>query len=719
MQALKNILINSSVRGFKVRCISESVVVFFIVSRLFCSSGWAEQVEWREVGPGGGGAVRDFAFDPNNSDRVYLTSDMVGNFISDDAGDRWRWSSYGAATQMGGIAVDPESPDILYSVGPLGIFQSLDRAKHWKLLYSKGNGYKGVNNETFGSVKESIFGVPGQSVSVSQKGVVYVGTVVGDVIISRDKGKTFKRIATGGKSPVRNIVFANGRSVVAALSREGIYLSRNEGSTWENTLSPSDGDLLALSGDPVKNNILFALVGKHSIFTSIPDTARHFPGYLYQSADSGKTWELVHEFEKLPIRKDRHIMDISEEGTIIILTAHGPIRSIDGGSIWEDSILEGKKDDGFIYTGLKGKPVGPLSVFKDLRTEDRWFMTNTLAAFRSDDDGRTWRYKVRGLREQSYRFVRVNPDKPDIIIASDMDHGLIRSFDGGISWRDVVIINPFEECDQLRFSPADKSHRELYAFFVFPYPYIAKSTDAGNTWSVIKKWENKKKRSMNGFCLVSGQKIPAMYVGEANKGIWKSIDEGKSWERINKGLPKGEEMNYIQFLESDRRGYIYVGIASNKRRTGGIFKSQDGGENWSPINSGLPLFVRRGSFEIDPNNPDILWTAAGNSIYRSFNGGKNWEKRIGNMYSSAILVEPRNSDVIYVSSYTGGGIVKQYTAGIYKSVDGGNYFFKISGDLFRTIGSNYRVFDLEYGWRGPGGIWAAPDGGGLIYTITN
>lgn len=219
---------------------------------------------------------------------------------------------------------------------------------------------------------------------------------------------------------------------------------------------------------------------------------------------------------------------------------------------------------------------------------------------------------------------------------------------------------------------------------------------------------------MTRFCLIRGERSPIMYVGEPKVGIWKSVDEGKNWELKKEGLPKPEDMTYIHLLEADSRGNLYIGIASDVRNKSGIFKSTDDAETWFPINRGP---VRRRSLEIDPNNPDVLWVGVGRNVYRSENGGKSWEKRINNVTASAILVEPENSDVVYIASFTGGGILQQYTAGIYKSVDGGNYFFNISGELLRTIGSNYRVYDLEYSWKGSGRIWAAPYGGGLINTV--
>ena len=697
------------------------VSVWYIVVAL--SSPSPGVVHWKEVGPGGGGFIQCFAFDPSNPQRVYVTSNMNGIFLSDDAGEHWRWTSYGASDACGGIAVDPNEPEVIYAVGPLGIYQSTDRGRTWGLVYTNGNGFDGVNNAFFGRLN-SIFGRRGELVTVGQDGTVFVCTVVGDVVISRDRGRTWQRIAIGGHSRVRAVEAIDERRIVAGLYEEGIYLSDDGGRTWRKVFSRASEKLIALALHPGKRSVLYALFGRPARVTYKPKYAvERFPAFLYRSNDAGRRWELVHEFRGLDLRvapqgdQGKRPMDVNKNGTIIILTWM-PIRSADGGKTWEVSRLIVEEDDDFIYRSSRWSGDAKGTVYADPRVAGRWFMSSMLAAFRSDDDGRTWHYKVRGLREQAYWFVRVNPKNPDIVIASDLDHGLIRSTDGGHTWEDIVIDNPYEECDELRFSPNDETCQTLYAFFAHNFPpKLAKSTDGGATWTVLKRWENKPKYAMSRFCLTRGDKFPVMYVGEVGAGIWKSTDEGKTWELKNKGLPRPKEMTRIQFLESDRRGYLYVGIMSKVHGKGGIFKSTDGGESWFAINKGLSvLAVRRRSFAVDPNNPDVLWVGVGRTVYRSRNAGKSWEPRIVGMFCSAILVEPGNADVVYVASYTGGGNERQFTDGIYKSVDGGNYFFNISGELFRTIGSSYRVYDLEYGWRGNGCIWAAPSAGGLIYT---
>lgn len=698
--------------------LAEIFTFIIIVTSILCSEGWTSQTLWREVGPYAGGAMPDFAFDPDDSNRVYITSNMVGVFVSDDAGDHWTWSNYGATQQSGGIAVDPSNSKILYVVGPEGIYQSKDKAKHWEMIYSKGNGYSGINNLKAGTLKKSIFGQPGQPISIGPAGVVYISTIEGSLLISRDKGISFERVVIAEKSVVNMVIPVDEKRVVAALYNGGVYLSENEGFTWKNTLLLSDGNLLALTINPLKRKELYALVSKKPIKTR--STSRNYAISLYQSVDSGTSWKNVNEFTALPVIKNRRILDISIDGTIIILTGRGPLRSVDGGQTWSYSAtLVSEEDDGYIY-GNKGKWGGhKWSIYADHRKVGRWYISGAMAVFRSDDDGKTWHYKVKGLREQAYWFVKVNPADPDIIIASDLDHGLVRSPDGGKTWHDVVIVHPYEECDQLRFSPNDNTYRVLYALFKHPYPFIAKSTDMGQTWNVLKEWKEKKRSALTGFALVKGEKVPVMYIGEPGVGIWISEDEGSNWKRNGKGLPKGKSLNYIHALESDRRGNLYIGIASRSKEEGGMFSSTDKGKTWIPINDGLnSLSIRNKSFEIDPNNPDTLWVSAGRAVYVSTDCGIHWQKKVEHVYATAILVEPGNSDNVYIGVFTGGGVVEQYAAGIYKSLDSGNFFIKMSGNLMQSVGSSYRVYDLEYGWKGTGGIWAAPNGGGLIYTVS-
>ena len=86
-----------------------------------------------------GGALSDFAFDPRDDNRVYITSNMVGVFVSDDAADYWQWSSYGATKQNGGgtkwsIYADYRKAGRWYASGALAAFRSDDDGRTWRYV---------------------------------------------------------------------------------------------------------------------------------------------------------------------------------------------------------------------------------------------------------------------------------------------------------------------------------------------------------------------------------------------------------------------------------------------------------------------------------------------------------------------------------------------------------------------------------------------------------
>ncbi|MEM6697959.1 MAG: hypothetical protein AAF599_06160, partial [Bacteroidota bacterium] len=128
---------------------------------------------------------------------------------------------------------------------------------------------------------------------------------------------------------------------------------------------------------------------------------------------------------------------------------------------------------------------------------------------------------------------------------------------------------------------------------------------------------------------------------------------------------------------------IYVGSAG-----GGVWKTQDGGVSFNPIFDDHCQSI--GSVEVDPNDPDNtiyvgtgeIWTrnsvTVGDGLYRSTDGGSNWEK-IGFEKSeriASVIVNPSNSQEIYVG-VLGALWSDSEERGVYKSTDGGATWNKI------------------------------------------
>lgn len=170
-------------------------------------------------------------------------------------------------------------------------------------------------------------------------------------------------------------------------------------------------------------------------------------------------------------------------------------------------------------------------------------------------------------------------------------------------------------------------------------------------------------------------------------GVYKSTDNGQQWKAI--GLEKTERIADIAVHPEDEN-VLYVAAMghlwdSNEER--GVYKSTDGGTSWEKV---LYLDEDAGAanLEMDPNNPDVLYAAMwshrrlpwtfdsgfkGNSgLYKTTDGGKNWTKlteglpdeKLGRI---GVAIAPSNSDIVYASVETG----TNETKGMYRSEDGG------------------------------------------------
>uniref|UniRef100_UPI0040484FC7 WD40/YVTN/BNR-like repeat-containing protein n=2 Tax=Roseivirga sp. TaxID=1964215 RepID=UPI0040484FC7 len=217
--------------------------------------------------------------------------------------------------------------------------------------------------------------------------------------------------------------------------------------------------------------------------------------------------------------------------------------------------------------------------------------------FKSTDGGKSWS-KI-GLDDiQQIARVIVHPTNPDIVFVAGLGHpyganemrGIFRSSNGGQSWEKVLYINHNTGAVQVEFDPTNPEI--LFA----------------DMWEHQEgPWEN------------------ASFSGP-NSGLYKSTDGGATWKKLENGLPTA----------MDGLGRIGVGISPSNpqriyatvdaRQNGGIYRSDDGGENWKLIATDGRLWGRGSDFaeiKVHPKNPDLVYVA-NVAAYRSYDGGLTW-----------------------------------------------------------------------------------------------
>jgi photosystem II stability/assembly factor-like uncharacterized protein len=221
--------------------------------------------------------------------------------------------------------------------------------------------------------------------------------------------------------------------------------------------------------------------------------------------------------------------------------------------------------------------------------------------YKSTDGGATWRNI--GLRDsRQIGRILVDPHDPNIVLVAALGHafgpnperGAYRSTDGGATWTKVLGKNDDTGAIDLCADPANP--QTIYA----------------SLWQV-------RRPPWNVYAPTSGP----------GSGLYKSADGGVTWNQITgNGFP------------SDGLGRIGIAIAPGNNgseakriyafvdaREGGIYRSDDAGQNWRRVSSDARVWQRGwyfGGITVDPRDPNVVYVAD-TALYRSTDGGENFE----------------------------------------------------------------------------------------------
>jgi photosystem II stability/assembly factor-like uncharacterized protein len=274
---------------------------------------------------------------------------------------------------------------------------------------------------------------------------------------------------------------------------------------------------------------------------------------------------------------------------------------------------------------------------------------------------------------------------------------------------------------------------------------LYKSTDGGDNWSNMGLKDSERiakilvdpKNTNTVYVCVPGK----LWSDSDERGVYKTIDGGAHWNRVLKGSNLSTGCSTISMDRKDPKT-IYAGLWDFRRkgwtfRSGGegpgafsgsgLFKSTDGGVNWTELTEanakGLPAKpFGRIAVAIAPSKPDVVYAfieaePPKNGLYRSDDGGKTWTAldRSQNMlwrpfYFANLIVDPKDENKVYKPD---GSLIA--------SNDGGQSFSNISG------GAHGDFHDV---WIDPnntdhlitgddGGVWYSYDGGNRWWKGNN
>jgi len=335
--------------------------------------------------------------------------------------------------------------------------------------------------------------------------------------------------------------------------------------------------------------------------------------------------------------------------------------------------------------------------------------------FKSSNGGKSWANI--GLNDvQQIGRVVVHPTNPEIVFAAGLGHpygasdmrGVFRTQDGGRNWEKVLFINNHTGCVQVEFDPeaplviyADMwEHQEgpwENASFSGPNSGLYKSMDGGTTWKKLEKGLPTAAQGLGriGFSVApnNSKRLFATVDARENGGIYRSDNAGESWNLMTNDhrlWGRGSDFAEIKAHPTNHNIVFVANVAS--------YKSTDGGKTWSSI-KGAPGGDDYHRIWINPRHADIMIFAADQGATITVNGGKTWSSWYNQPTSQLYHISTDNQFPYMVY----GGQQESGAIGVLSRGNGGQVSFRdwmgVGADEYANVVADPKNPELIYGSR--------------------
>lgn len=216
---------------------------------------------------------------------------------------------------------------------------------------------------------------------------------------------------------------------------------------------------------------------------------------------------------------------------------------------------------------------------------------------------------------------------------------------------------------------------------------------------------------------------PTTYFAGGLGGLWRSRDGGVEWSAVFDGKPVSS-IGAIAVAPSDHR-IVYVGTGEPNLRNDiafgdGIWRSANGGTSWSHV--GLDGTSQIAQIAVDPRDADVVYVAAvgdpfkpgtARGIYKTIDGGKHWRRILfAGMQTgaSSVVVSPADPRIVFAGMWTVQRSPWMLTSG---GRDDGLYRSSDGGAHWRLVSGN----GFPAGLTGRIGVAFAPSDARLLYAV--
>jgi photosystem II stability/assembly factor-like uncharacterized protein len=529
-------------------------------------------------------------------------------------------------------------------------------------------------------------------------------------------------------------------TVYAGTTYGGVFKSTDGGASWSTSNNGLTVRLVsALAIDPTNPATIYA--GTQEI---------QYQPALFKSVDGGGSWVpssagLTYSFGySAPV--ENIAVDPSSPSTVYAGTQVGVYKTTDGGSNWasigsfstSSFVAIDPWNPSTLYVGSSGAmykstdsganwaQIGDftgttvVAIVIDPTDPDVLYAVHVNGVSKSVDGGQNWQSLPTGLTHPNLWELAIDPSNHNVLYVGGLsgwldEYGVFKTSDGGANWTQVVVgMEDQFSVGAITIDPANPN--TVYAGgWSSNYKSNSRSSPGGvyKTINGASNWALANNGLNNSFVhsvTVSPANPNTLYAGlssyvspsTTNFGVSRSVDGGATWSLASDGLldPITQRTSPIYDIVVDPTNPSRLYAAG----AGGVFKSFDGGNNWEPSDTGIGSFQVGVDIAVNPASPSTLYlvTTNGFGLYRSTDYGANWSL-VRSAY--AFAMDPASPNVIYAAETSG--------LGVSRSTDGGDTWGSpvpacSSLNVLAVAADSSAVYA---GCYAPGGVWKSSDGG--------
>ena len=468
--------------------------------------------------------------------------------------------------------------------------------------------------------------VNGLAVDPSDGNRFYVSVLDHGLFRSDDRGQNFVQVAPAGSGLWG--VGANGTTLYYASADRSVYRSTDRGQSWD-AVAIAPLTLTRISVDPENGDIVYAVSGP----------------YVIRSSDGGASWPLENELQPV-CGASASISDIAQLSStqLIVACSDGLHYSSDSGATWTLSSA-GSFASIAVDPSTPGRAIAVSRGIAPLRSTTNygvdWSPLGSLPAIRPEGVG-------------------IDATAPMRIVALGQQ-GAMYSNDDAQNWSEATL-SPIASTPT-QFATTLAANSKIYTYTIGGGSGLFASS-GDSDWQRLNLAAAQALHPISEFGQASLAVKPgspnSIFFGVFNRGVFRSVDGGQSWTAPNTDLD-GFSPQTFAFDPLDANT-MYVNVYKvSTTPTAGIYRSTDGGVSWSPHSTNLSTDLFGMDMRVDPVDPSRMFlavyqgfaTEASGGLYRSVDGGLNWSQSFAGQDVRSIAIDPSNPSRIYVATESG------------------------------------------------------------------